>query len=103
MNPIVSQLWEQRQELKQQGQSPSSSRTPPPPDMIHKNDSKNTILATENTIVTKKAATATFKNPSSSKTTIDYEFSSDEFLREAYRSPGGTIRESGRRSRRLGR
>jgi len=33
-----------------------------------------------------------FRHPSDSKTTIDYKFKSDEFLREAYRSPGGAMR-----------
>ncbi len=57
MNPIVRELWEQRQQYGERNE-----------------------------------ANAEFKHPSHSKTTIDYNFKSDEFLREAYQSPGGTMR-----------
>ena len=57
MNPIVRELWEQRQRHG-----------------------------------TKHEPNAEFKHPSHSKTTIDYNFKSNEFLREAYQSPGGTMR-----------
>lgn len=61
MNPIVRELWEQRQRVVK--------------DTAYDIGSK-----------------AEFKHPSHSKTTIDYNFKSNEFLKEAYQSPGGTMR-----------
>jgi len=58
MNPIVRELWEQRQ----------------------RHGENNSLANTD------------FKHPSHSKTAIDYNFKSNEFLREAYQSPGGTMR-----------
>jgi acyl-coenzyme A thioesterase 9 len=41
---------------------------------------------------TKPKVEIQFKHPADSRTTIDYPFSQDDFLREAYCSPGGTMR-----------
>ena len=90
MNPIVSQLWEQRQLSKQRMMSltDSDSETTGSGNLqeltamsIHQGKEK-----VQSNLIPK------FKPPSSSRTTIDYPFSQDEFLREAYCSPGGTMR-----------
>ncbi len=88
MNPIVRDLWEQRQEAKQRLMSITDA------------DCETTGSGAIQELTAKMfrsgksddEKSTKFKNPSASMTTIDYNFSSDEFLREAYRSPGGTMR-----------
>ncbi len=91
MNPIVGQLWEQRQLSKQRMMSltDSDSETTGSGNLqeltaisIHKG--KDEEIGAQNI--------PKFKHPSESRTTIDYPFSADDFLREAYCSPGGTMR-----------
>ena len=83
MNPIVRELWEQRQATKERLMS------------LTDEDSQTTgsgnlteLTAKMMKKGTKGQFTPKFRHPSESKTTIDYTFQSDEFLREAYQSPG---------------
>jgi hypothetical protein len=83
MNPIVRELWEQRQATKERLMS------------LTDEDSETTgsgnlteLTAKMMKKGTKGQFTPKFRHPSESKTTIDYNFKSDEFLREAYQSPG---------------
>ena len=79
MNPIVGQLWDQRQRLKQRIDSDSEGNLQElTASQIHKGKEEE--------------SSPKFKHPSDSRTTIDYPFSTDDFLREAYCSPGGTMR-----------
>jgi|AntRauTorckE5430_2_1112549.scaffolds.fasta_scaffold00332_6 acyl-coenzyme A thioesterase 9 len=77
MNPIVRELWEQRQATKDR--------------MLSLVNQDSEAFGSENLqeLTDKKVQ---FRHPSESQTTIDYKFKSDEFLREAYKSPGGTMR-----------
>lgn len=90
MNPIVGQLWDQRQLSKQRLMSLSDSDS-------ETTGSGNLQELTAISIHKGKedgggGKHPKFKPPSASKTTIDYPFSRDDFLREAYCSPGGTMR-----------
>ena len=90
MNPIVGQLWEQRLLSKQRMMSLTDSE-------CETTGSGSLQELTAISIHQGKEEVnennePEFKHPSCSKTTIDYPFSQDEFLREAYCSPGGTMR-----------
>ncbi len=90
MNPIVGQLWEQRQISKQRMMSLTDADS-------ETTGSGNLQELTAMSIHKGKEEPngrniPKFKHPSCSKTTIDYPFSQDDFLREAYLSPGGTMR-----------
>ena len=89
MNPIVGQLWDQRQQSKKRMISLSDAD----------NDTNGSGSLQELAAISihkgKEEITEEipkFKHPSASRTTIDYPFSEDDFLREAYCSPGGTMR-----------
>jgi len=90
MNPIVGQLWDQRQISKQRMKSLSDAD-------CETNGSGNLQELAAISIHNGKEEIGgkeipEFKHPSSSRTAIDYPFSEDHFLREAYGSPGGTMR-----------
>jgi acyl-coenzyme A thioesterase 9 len=90
MNPIVRELWEQRKATKNRIMSLSDQ------------DSETTGSGNLQELTAKMMnegkgpkghfEKVSFRHPSDSKTTIDYKFKSDEFLREAYKSPGGAMR-----------
>ncbi len=90
MNPIVSQLWEQRQLSKQRMMSLTDSESETTGSGNLQELTAMSIHKGKEEIKGNKIPT--FKHPSASRTTIDYPFSQDEFLREAYCSPGGTMR-----------
>lgn len=87
MNPIVAQLWDQRQQTRQRLMSLSDEDS-------DSTGSGNLQELTAKAIHLGKTGMndVKFRHPSDSKTTIDYKFSTDSFLREAYRSPGNTMR-----------
>jgi acyl-coenzyme A thioesterase 9 len=87
MNPIVAQLWQQREETRQRMMSLTDEDS-------DSTGSGNLQELTARTMREGKTGSpkAQFRHPSDSKTTIDYKFSTDSFLREAYRSPGNTMR-----------
>ena len=86
-NPIVAQLWKARHEAKQR---------------LSLTDSTQQGGSSQTTELTKAAAAllhqgklpsiAKGKPASESETTIEYPFESDEFLRETYVNPWGTMR-----------
>ena len=88
MNPIVRELWDQRQATKKRmmsltdedSQTTGSGHLQELTAAVIKEGNVSNIIAPK------------FRHPSESKTTIDYNFQTDEFLREAYKSPGGTMR-----------
>jgi len=89
MNPIVRELWDQRQATKKRMMSLTDEDS-------QTTGSGNLQELTANIMKKGKGIpgekNAGFKHASDSKTSIDYNFKSDEFLREAYKSPGGTMR-----------
>jgi len=97
MNPIVSQLWDQRQEQQQQKNDDLSPRFM----SLTDSDSETTgsgNLSEVTASLYRQGKDAEldkhpqFKHPRHSKVFIDYPFASDEFLLESYKSPGGTMR-----------
>jgi hypothetical protein len=89
MNPIVRELWEQRQKTKQRMMSLTDQDSDTTgagniqeltANLIHQNNQE--VLEKKGQVERPK-----FRHPSDSKTIIDYNFKSDEFLREAYMSP----------------
>ena len=88
MNPIVRQLWEQRQATKKRILSLTGEDSQTTDSGILQELSANMIRNGKG----HENVSVEFKHPSHSKTTIDYNFKTDEFLREAYKSPGGTMR-----------
>lgn len=105
MNPIVRELWEQRQKTKQRMMSLTDQDSDTTgagniqeltANLIHQSAAAGEAAAAARVGVggaqKKPQERPKFRHPSDSKTTIDYNFKTDEFLREAYMSPGGTMR-----------
>jgi hypothetical protein len=89
MNPIVSQLWDQRQEHQQRLMSLTDSDSET---TGSGNLSELTAIMYREGKPQGDADEPQFKHPNDSKVTIDYPFATDEFLLESYKSPGGTMR-----------
>ena len=91
MNPIVRALWEQRQATQQRIRSLADQDSETSRSGIIPQELDATTM-TEGRRKKGHFEKVKFRHPSESKTTIDYNFSTDEFLREAYKSPGGAMR-----------
>lgn len=76
-NPIVHQLWTERQKAKERQKNKESAATA-------KNGNQEDEKAT--------SSTTSGKTPSQSRVEISYPFTSDALLVEAYRSPWGRVR-----------
>eukprot|EP00557_Chaetoceros_sp_GSL56_P013044 CAMPEP_0176481122 /NCGR_PEP_ID=MMETSP0200_2-20121128/2647_1 /TAXON_ID=947934 /ORGANISM="Chaetoceros sp., Strain GSL56" /LENGTH=483 /DNA_ID=CAMNT_0017877297 /DNA_START=91 /DNA_END=1542 /DNA_ORIENTATION=+ len=92
MNPIVRELWEQRQKTKQRMMSLTDQDSDTTGAGNIQELTANLIHQTQAVHLDYTKERPKFRHPSDSKTCIDYNFQTDEFLREAYMSPGGTMR-----------